>query len=368
MDLDTSRILIVKPSSLGDIVHTLPMVHGLKRCFPGCHIGWIVQDVFAELLERDPAVDDVYPIHITSTSDPQAARFVYWQALKETITTLTSLRQQIKHAPYSLVLDLHASFRSGLLGRVNPGGNRVGFKDAKELNTFFQQQLITVPDDVQHALKKNLLFADHLGCQVSDDDFFMRCNGDDEQEVQQFLAQQGMGKDSRIIYANPAARWQTKFWSIERWAELADLFFAKGMVMALGGSRQDTAYIDSITRLMKSKPLVAAGQFNLPQSLALIQRSALYVGLDSGPMHMAALSGIPVVALFGPTHPVRVGPYRVEHRIVRAENIDCLECRKRSCDHLSCMKGISVETVYDAATSLLAADTSHSSPLTPYTS
>ncbi len=353
MNIDTCRILIVKPSSLGDIVHTLPMAHGLKRSFPQCRIGWIVQGAFAELLERDPAVDAVYPIHITSTSDPQAGRFAHWQALKETFATLASLRRQMKQNPYDLVLDLHASFRSGLLGRTNPGGIRVGFQDAKELNTFFQQQLITVPNDVQHALKKNLLFADHLGCQVFDDDFFMRCNGDDEQEVQQFLDQQGIGKDNKIIYGNPAARWQTKFWPTEQWAELADIFSAQGIAMAFGGSKQDTAYIESITRLMKTRPLVAAGRFNLTQSLALIQRSALYVGLDSGPMHMAALSGIPVVALFGPTHPARVGPYGVKHCIVRAEHLDCLECRKRSCDHLSCMKGITVPMVYDAALSLL---------------
>jgi ADP-heptose:LPS heptosyltransferase len=75
-------------------------------------------------------------------------------------------------------------------------------------------------------------------------------------------------------------------------------------------------------------------------------------------MHMAALCNIPVVALFGPTHPARVGPYGVEHRIVRAENLDCLECRKRTCVHLSCMKRISAEMVYDAAISLMSKQTS----------
>ncbi len=352
MNNETRQILIVKPSSLGDIVHTLPMAHALKRCFPGCRLGWIVQDVFAGLLERDSAVDAVYPVHISSTSDPHAGRFVYLQALQETLSSLRRLRRSFKEHPYDLVLDLHASFRSGLLGRTNPGGERIGFKDARELNCFFQNRLIPVPDSAEHALDKNLLFCEQLHCRATDEDFYMCCSPEDKTVVQAFLRRQGIDESQSIIYANPAARWQTKFWPGEKWAECADRFFGQGKVMVFGGSSADLPYIESITRLMRTKPFVAAGRFSLAESVALIQRSGLYVGLDSGPMHMAALCGVPVVALFGPTHPARVGPYGVAHQIVRAENLDCLECRQRSCDHLSCMKGISVQMVYDAAITL----------------
>ncbi len=347
------RVLVVKPSSLGDIVHTLPLVHGLKRCFPECSLGWIVQDGFAGLLERDPAVDRVYPIHISSTSDPHAGRFAYFHALQQTLATLKQLRKILAAEPYDHVLDLHASFRSGLLGRMNPGGLRLGFRDARELNTFFQHQLVTVPEDVEHALDKNLLFAEYLNCVISDEDFYICCNQADEKAVENFLQEQDVA-DRQVVYANPAARWQTKFWPAEQWAALADQFSRQGRVMVFGGSSQDRKYIASISALMHSRPIVAAGRFSLPESVALLQKSCLYVGLDSGPMHMAALALIPVVALFGPTHPTRVGPYRVAHRIVRQENLDCLECRKRTCDHLSCMQEITVEMVLSAAVSLLS--------------
>jgi len=263
------------------------------------------------------------------------------------------LHRQLKHAPFDLILDLHASFRSGLLGRTNPGGLRLGFKGARELNTWFQDQLVTIPESVQHALDKNLLFCRYLACTVAPEDFHMRCSTGDIDFVQVFLRQQNIADGTTIFYANPAARWQTKFWPAHRWAELADRLFERGIGMIFGGSPLDVPYVGSITRLMKTPPRVAAGHFNLPQSVALIQRSSLYVGLDSGPMHMAALSGIPVVALFGPTHPSRVGPYGVAHKIVRMADLDCLECRKRACDDLRCMKGISVPMVYDAAISLL---------------
>jgi len=350
------RILIVKPSSLGDIVHTLPLAHALKRCFPACSLGWIVQDTFTGLLECDPAIDVVYPIHISSTSEPGAGLSAYLLAFKETLKTFQRLHRRLKGSPYDFVLDLHASFRSGMLGKANPGGTRIGLKGAKELNTLFQQQLVTVPDQVVHAVDKNLLFAHHLNCTEADEDFYMCCSEEDNRAVQRFLQHQGITGDKPVIYANPAARWQTKFWPRENWSELADRLMAFGAVVIFGGSNQDRTYLDSIARKMRTAPCIAAGSLSLMQSVALIQRSSLYVGLDSGPMHIAALSGTPVVALFGPTHPERVGPYGVPHLIVRNEDLDCLECRKRSCDHLSCMKGISVKMVYNAATALLQDD------------
>ncbi len=352
MQLDNKRILIIKPSSLGDIVHTLPVVHALKRCFPSCSIGWIVQQGFASLIKSVPSVDTVYPIHIPATSDPLAGRWAYFKAFKALITTLWELRCQFNDNSYDFILDLQGSFRSGLLGRTNPGGMRIGFKDARELNSLFQQELVTVPDNVQHALQKNLSFCDHLHVKVADEDFNMDIRSDFT-EVKSFLHQHGIAADSKIIYANSATRWQTKFWPIQHWAKLADRFFEQGIVLIFGGSGQDEAYIKSITQLMDSQPVIAAGRFTLPQSVTLIQHSTIYVGVDSGPMHIAALSGIPVVALFGPTHPSRVGPYGVKHYMARAEGLDCLECRKRTCKHLSCMKEITVEKVYDAAMSFI---------------
>ncbi len=148
MELNGKRILIVKQSSLGDIVHTLPLVHAIRRQYPGVFIGWIVERGFAAMVERDSAVNAVYPIHIPSTSDPQAGRGSYWRALLGTMGTLHRLRQQFRQHPYDVVLDLHGSFRSGLLGLANPGGVRVGFKDAREGNTWFQHRLVENDDQL----------------------------------------------------------------------------------------------------------------------------------------------------------------------------------------------------------------------------
>ena len=360
MLLNNKRILIIKPSSLGDIVHTLPLAHAMKRCFPESSIGWIVQQSFAPLLQADDSIDAVHPIHIPSTSDPQAGRWAWFRSLRATVSTLHQLRRQFRLQPYDLLLDLHASFRSGLLGRTNPGGQRTGFSAAKELNTLFQNHLIHIPETTEHAQEKNLLFCDYLGIRATEEDFYLRTDEKDRSVMQKFLHDHKVTNAVPVVYANPAARWQSKFWPREHWAALTDMLHEAGIPVVFGGSPHDKEYLTSIAQFMKTAPIIAAGRLTLPQSAALIRQSSLYIGLDSGPMHIAALAGTPVVALFGPTHPNRVGPYTPagspqRHRILRSEELDCLECRKRTCSHRSCLRNISPERVYEAATSLLNA-------------
>ncbi len=354
MNLDGKQILIIKPSSLGDIIHTLPVVHACKRNFPGCRIGWIVQRSFAGLLEQDGTIDRVYPIAIPSTSDPQAGRLAYLRAFTATVSALRDLRRTFAREPYDLVLDLHASFRSGLLGMTCRRGVRIGFADARELNPLFQDERIPVPRDVVHAVDKNLLFCRHLDCEVRDEDFFLSSDGRQQEEVGRLLAGHGVTDHDLLVYAAPTARWQTKFWPARNWAQLADELYAAGQRLVFAGSGVDREYIGTIAGMMHTPAINTAGRLDLAAAAALIRRSAIYVGLDTGPMHMAAMAGRPVVVLFGPTHPERVGPYGVPHRIVRAAGVDCLGCRRRQCTELRCMEEITVEQVLESIQEILA--------------
>lgn len=354
MDLSNARILILKPSSLGDIIHTLPLVHCLKRSWPDCHIGWVVQEAFARIPENDPAVDTVHTINIPSTSDPGSGMLAFIPAFKATRKTIADLRTVFQAAPYDVILDLHASLRSGLLGRANPNGKRFGFEGARELNTFFQDQLIKVPPDTVHALDKNLLFGEQLGCSVAQEDFFLTGGEVAERRISAILAGYGVSSGDKLVYIHTTARWETKFWFPERWAKLADeLIEKKGVKIVFGGSRNDKEYISAIEAKMAKTPIVVAGRCNLAETSALIGRCSVYAGLDSGPMHMAAMAGVPVVVLFGPTHPERVGPYGVAHVIIKGGNLDCLGCRKRTCREMTCMESIETDIVYDAVVRLL---------------
>lgn len=348
------RILIIKPSSLGDVVHTLPVVHAIKRCHPSCHIGWIVQKGFSAILEADPAVDEIIPIFIPSTSDPLAPRDAFLRAASATVRTVTELRRRFRSDPYHIVLDLHASFRSGLLGSTNPKGLRIGFSDAKELNTLFQHHRLTADPGKPHAVDKNLVFAEFLGCTPQPRDFRLVTGASARDRVADFLRGAGIGESDRVVYANPAARWHTKMWTVQAWAELADLLIRRaGATVVFSGSPEDVPHIRSITQLTRETPLVAAGRLNLSEAIALMEAANVYVGVDSGPMHIAAFTDTPVVALFGPTDPAKVGPYGAGHRVIRREGLDCLACRKRSCEDRQCLERISPEEVFNETRDLL---------------
>lgn len=354
MELNAKRILIVKPSSLGDVVHTLPLVHAIKRTSPSSYLAWVIQRGFAGIIDHDPAVDEVLPIDIPSTSDPQAQRGVVWRATVATVATLLELRRKFRDSPFDFVLDLHASFRSGLIARLNPGGVRVGFSDAKELNTWFQHELIRLPDGAAHAVDKNLRFAEYLAISPRPEDFRVVTSQEARAQVETFLSAHGIEPSSRLIYANPAARWETKFWYPEGWAELADLFMERaGATVVFAGSPADLAYIDHIAELMKRNPVIAAGKLNLAAAVALLERADVYVGVDSGPMHIAAFTGTPVIALFGPTDPAKVGPYGSGHRVIFREDLACLACRRRSCEDRICLEGIKPKRVFEETVRLL---------------
>jgi heptosyltransferase-1 len=138
------------------------------------------------------------------------------------------------------------------------------------------------------------------------------------------------------------------------WAELADMLTEKaGAPVIFAGGPGDLSLIEKIAALMKQKALVAAGRLNLAEAAALMELCSVYVGVDSGPMHIAAFAGIPVVALFGPTDPAKVGPYGPGHKVIQKTGLDCLACRKRRCDDPKCLEGITASEAFDETVRLL---------------
>ena len=231
---------------------------------------------------------------------------------------------------------------------------RIGFRDAKELNTLFQHRLVGNNPDNRHAVDKNVAFAEYLGCSTVPEDYRIVVDPEARKRVREFLQESGIPEGGRVVYANPAARWESKYWTEKAWAELADLLIERtGAAVVLSGSPDDASHIRTIAERMKQRPIIAAGRLNLAEAVALIEAADVYVGVDSGPMHIAAFAGTPVVALFGPTDPAKVGPYGEGHRVIRLTELDCLACRKRSCSNRICLEGISAQAVFDATIELM---------------
>ena len=199
----------------------------------------------------------------------------------------------------------------------------------------------------QHALDRYLKTIDYIGCNMYPWKGDIPVGQPDKDAIEEFILKNGIQND-RIVAINPMARWKTKLWEPERFSLVADRVQQElnGKVV-FTGSKQDRVVIDEIGNKMKTTPLDLAGRTSLKALAYLYSKCFLLVTTDTGPMHMAAAMGCPVVALFGPTAPWRTGPYGKRHRVIR-EALECSPCFKKKCDHLSCMMDITVDRVFDS--------------------
>ncbi len=320
------RILIVKPSSLGDVVHALPTLSALRERFPNAHIAWLVKREWAALLERTEALNQVWPV------DP---------GIQGWLSQVPALRR----AGFDLAVDLQGLFRSGAMVWLTGCAMRVGFANAREGSPWFYTHPVSVPHHEMHAVDRYLLAAGSLGASVHGEPrFCLRALGADREEVAALLKGRGLPGTAPWVAMAIAARWPTKQWPLESFAATADLVQKEGLggVGFIGGA-DDRLVARRVRGLMKTEPVDLVGATGVGLLPALLESAALLVTNDSGPMHVAAAVGTPVVALFGPTSPVRTGPYGKGHRMI-THDVPCSPCFSRACRHgvpMECLAGIS---------------------------
>ena len=318
------RILIVKPSSLGDVVHALPTVARLRRLFPGAHLAWLINRELSPLLDHCPLVNDriEFDRHGAATWLPLLAR--------------------LRRERFDLVVDLQGLLRSGLMTSATRAPRRLGLSDAREGARFFYNEIVSVPR--AHAVERYLKVADHLGCPPGPVEFP--------------LGLSPIPQHRSLIAVHPSARWATKLWGDDRFTELIRRLPAERVVMT--GSAVDCARVDTILEAARFGASVAprnlAGQTGLFALAELFARCAVVITNDSGPMHLAAAVGTPVVAIFGPTDPALTGPYGKGHVVLRS-GIPCSPCLKDHCPHtprMECMSLVTVARVLAAVQPFLA--------------
>ena len=336
------RILIIKPSSLGDIVHTIPVLHLLRARFPQAHLAWFIHEKWADIVKGHPDLDEMIPWSFR------------W-------SELPGLFRIFRKKRFDLVIDLQGLFRSGVISYLSGAPVRVGFKNGREGSFLFYTHRVPVPHHPIHAIDRYLLVAESLGAKSSEIVCTIPISSGDEQIVDDLLRAGGLLPSRHFVALHPTARWWTKRWPIERFAQLTDHIQDAGMAAVLIGGEGDLPEIQRMQSLMKTRPVTVAGKTSLKQLSALLRRAELLITNDSGPMHLAAAVGTPVVALFGPTDPVRTGPYswmmgrsHITHTIIR-RSVECSPCLSRRCkvgDH-RCMMQIEVEEVMEQVKKLL---------------
>ncbi|MBX5479137.1 MAG: lipopolysaccharide heptosyltransferase I [Pyrinomonas methylaliphatogenes] len=337
------RILIVKLSSIGDVVHALPTLAAIRNALPQAEISWLVERRAAEILQDNPLIDHL--IEVDTKALRRASR------LGETLLVARQQLHRLRAQPFDVALDLQGLIKSAFLARLAGAPRRCGFAPEtlrEPASRFLLTEIYRVPARA-HVIAKNLaLAAQALDIKTPTDPtqfrFPIAISPEHEREAESAI--EAVAEDFALL--NPGGGWPTKLWSARRFGALADaLWETLGLPSVITYGPGEAELADEVMRESR-KGAAYAVSLSLKGFYALARRARVYVGGDTGPTHLAVAAGTPVVGLFGPTEWWRNGSPRAEDICVERTDIGCREnCHRRSCRNWICME-IEVDRVLRA--------------------
>jgi len=337
------NILIVKMSSLGDVINAIPSLNALRRGYPDAHITWLVEECAGEILFDHPAIDRVI---ISSRKGWLKNLFVPWRSIP-TVFEIRGFIKALREESYDLVIDLQGLLKSGIMVWMSRGKRKVGYDRTREMSYLFLNQRHPPFDPDRHAIERYLNLVFSVGGRGGEIEYGIKLKEGHRNRVEDILRDYGIYKGDPIVLISPFARWETKLWEPERFARLGDLLIERYNVKVIfTGTGREKGYVKGIISSMKNRAIDLTGATDLKELACLCSRARLMVSTDTGSMHLASAMGLPVVALFGPTAPWRTGPYGQGHSIVR-KVIPCSPCFKKKCRTKECMFSIGVEDVFE---------------------
>ena len=350
-DPGSVNILIVKTSAIGDVIHTLPALNALRRKYPEARIDWLVEEAAADLVIGHKALDTVLVSRRKAwVRDLKQGRVgAAWRGVADFV-------KRLRATEYDLLIDFQGLLKSGIFVWLARAKRKVGFgkgMEHAECSYIFLNEPIPPVNMDQHAAIRELLLLKAIGVESEEVVFDLPFGNEQREKMGQLLEETGIDAAKPLVAINPMTTWETKHWLNDRFARVADQLLDKGMAVVFSGGPQDVQGIEAIQRAMSGKSVSLAGRTNLKELAAFYERAGVLITTDTGPMHLAAAAGTPVVALFGPTAPWRTGPFGAGHRILRAE-VDCSPCLKKQCERgHACMEQITVDQVVQAALAVL---------------
>lgn len=341
------KILIVRLSALGDCLHAIPTLVALRRHFPSAEIGWAVEDMGYSLLKDHPMVDRFHVF-------PRKAFKRGSGTLMTRMKSLSTFRKELGAVGYDTSIDLQGLAKSGLVSWWSGAKRRIGFKgdESRELNRVFTTERVAPPEEAVHVVEKNLSLLKPLNVELPNKpDWAMPPYTAEKQAMQPFLQSCGLidesGNAKPYCIINPGATWFTKRWPPESFGQVA-----KGLrdqhnlpsVITWAGA-DELAAAKTICSVAGEKAFLCPDT-DLRQLAALTAQAVLFVGNDTGPLHLAVALKVNTVAIFGATDPLRNGPYGSMHRI-QTGGVDCHPCWKTTCERVdrACLTWVKPEVV-----------------------
>jgi heptosyltransferase I len=338
------KILIIRLSSLGDMLHALPAAHSLRDAFPEAQIDWLVESRFAFLLGAVEGISRIIPID-TRTVRSNMLQRRSWRLLWEPL-------RRVRGAGYDIVIDCQGLLKTAWMSVISGAAIRIGF--SRELvrerpAQWFYNRTVEKPSLPVHVASLNLLLAEKAGARLMQLTSCLKARDADVDAVTCRLARAQL---SRFVVINPGGGWPTKRWSPGRYGDLAEQIQTELNlpVVVVTGPGEESMYREIAGRCHGRPPV----HFDLSflELIPLFERAKLVVSGDTGPLHLACAVGTPVVAIMGPTSPIRNGPWSPEDKTV-AHTLPCSFCYGRSCPTMNECMDIRVEEVFAAVVSRL---------------
>lgn len=349
----SQKILIVRLSAIGDVVHSLPVLHALKTAFPCCQVGWAVEDRAADILINNPLVDKVHVL-------PKSRWKKRGYSLKN-LAEFWGVVTEIRKEKYDIAIDLQELFKSGLVSFLSGAKRRIAHRGAREFADIFANEKLPAHDNFDPEkliIRRYLEPAEYLGAKADEIVFSLPPSSEETvKKVDSMLSSLVYGKEIAVFA--PATIWPSKHWKEEYWAELLNRLSDRYNVVFIG-TEKDNALINRITSLAgNANYFNFAGKTTILELIELFNRTKFIAAPDTGPAHIANATQKPaVIMIFGSTGVRRTPPIGEKHSALSAELL-CQPCFRRICPRkdafMECMENVTPDMVLDRISRLEAA-------------
>jgi ADP-heptose:LPS heptosyltransferase len=347
MRFENTRFLIIRLSSIGDVLHATTVAHNLRAACPASHITWLVSPPASELLRYNPDIDELL-IWDRRRFDHALANFHLADAKK----TLDELRHIFAVRTFDIVLDIQCLFLTGLIAQLSHTKRRIGIYDRHEFNQLFMTERgprITDPHKIRHYMT----VLAPLGIHTQDTSLILNLPKNLIDFADCFFSNHNINAQHRILMINIRTTWPDKNWPLENFIAVLNNLSEKIQIIFCG-TAEDHPYIQKIRTSLDRDSVSIAGKTSLLELAALFRKADLLLTGDTGPLYIAAAAGIPTLSLWGPTHPAIYGPLTGKNTFL-VSPYTCIACCKTKCRYKTnaCMKAITPEMVKNILYKLL---------------
>lgn len=350
------RILIIRLSAIGDVVRVLPSLTLIRERFPNAEISWVVEENAYDILGGMSGIDEIILFPRERLTQKAKNPLTFFGAIVELVRFLKG----VKNKKFDVAFDYHGILKSGVISYFSGASVRFGFAKgfSKEMNHLFNNRKIGLPVPKLSRVTRNLLLTEELTGKGNLPEAYIETTEEDKRVVDDIETVYLSRKRPRvIIHPGTSPKTIYKRWGAERFATVSDILISEldvDVIITYGPGEEDTA--KEVKKAMKHEATVLKVPLKLRELAELYRRSDVYIGGDTGPMHIASFVGTPVVAIFGPTDPIENEPYKKTPFEMIRKPVDCSPCRKRDCVRGVCFEDISPREVADAAMKLLSGD------------